>query len=62
MKKINKTFQISVQKVAFNYLWVGYIIFFFKSYGKRVNFNFFSFKNLRINCMRFNMHKIEIYL
>lgn len=63
MKKINKTFQISVQKVVFNYLWVGYIIFFFlKSYGKRVNFNFFSFKNLRINCMRFNMHKIEIYL
>lgn len=36
MKKINKTFQISVQKVAFNYLY-----FFFKSYGKRVNFNFF---------------------
>lgn len=57
MKKINKTFQISVQKVAFNYLYI-----FFKSYGKRVNFNFFSFKNLRNNCMRFNMHKIEIYL
>lgn len=27
-EKINKTFQISVQKVAFNYLWVGYIYFF----------------------------------
>lgn len=24
-EKINKTFQISVQKVVFNYLWVGYI-------------------------------------
>lgn len=36
MKKINKTFQISVQKVAFNYLWVGYIYIFFKNHTESV--------------------------
>lgn len=41
MKKINKTFQISVQKVAFNYLWVGYIYIFLKIIRKACEFQFF---------------------
>lgn len=49
MKKINKTFQISVQNVAFNYLWVGYIyIFFFKIIRKACEFQFFFIQKFEI--------------